>query len=386
LLIIFENSSEPHEIVNWCNMIKLRVMTWNIGFGSRKSEFISSDANRAKEILDVVNTLNVDAVALQEMVNREYSDNFPSFNLTKYLIDNDDKLSSIHFEPTVSLGRRHCYPYGKLPEIKKKIKIKWQENGPGIWIRNINNWQLRNLYSDDVIQQAAIEVQRPLPHPLYMGEQPAPVGMEDKPEYSAGRDEEDRPVLWSRIEKINVQLLNLKIYFVSLHLPTLNGEEKGYPRGNFNKSQKNIFHNVLRLSAEILGDYTVDDLAFEYRQYFLNNIISQVKRIEEYWEAEDGENRCIFILAGDFNFYHTTSTNPKKTGEQILLENNDFKRAKLDGTTRPGDRLIDNIWVKGAKTVSEWKDKGKSIDEISKYIQRLKKISDHYPVIAEIGF
>jgi endonuclease/exonuclease/phosphatase family metal-dependent hydrolase len=361
-------------------------MTWNIGFGSRKSEFISSDANRAKEILDVVNTLNVDAVALQEMANREYSDNFPLFNLTKYLIDNDDKLSSIHFEPTVSLGNRHCYPYGKLPEINKKFNIKWQENGLGIWIRNVNNCQLRNLYSDDINQQAAIEVQRPLPHPLYMGEQPAPTGMEDNPEYSAGRDEEDRPVLWSRIEKINGNLLNLKIYFVSLHLPTLNGEEKGYPSGNFNKSQKNIFHDVLRLSADKIGDYTVDDLAFEYRQYFLNNIISQVKRIEEYWKAEDSENRCIFILAGDFNFYHTTSTNPNKTGEQILLEDNNFKRAKLEGTTRPGDRLIDNIWVKGAKTVSECKDKGKSVEEISKHIQRLKKISDHYPVMAEICF
>ena len=57
----------------------------------------------------------------------------------------------------------------------------------------------------------------------------------------------------------------------------------------------------------------------------------------------------------------------------------------MDGTTRPGNRLIDNIWVKGAETVSEWKEEDKSIEEIPTYVQRLNKISDHYPVIAEIG-
>jgi hypothetical protein len=132
-------------------MIKLRAMTWNVGFGSRKSEFTPSDSDRGKEILDIVNTLNVDAVALQEMANREYVDNFPSFNLTEYLSNNGDKLSRIHFEPTISLGSRHSYPNGRLPELNKKFDIKWQENGPGIWIRNINKWQLKNLYSNDDI-------------------------------------------------------------------------------------------------------------------------------------------------------------------------------------------------------------------------------------------
>lgn len=367
-------------------MIKLRVMTWNVGFGSRKSDFISSDAERAREILDIVNTFDVDAVALQEMANREYFDNFPSFNLTKFLSYNDYKLSSIHFEPIVSLGSRHSYPFGKLPELHKKYNINWQENGPGIWIRNVNNWQLKNLYSNEIRYPATVETQRPLPHPLYMGETPAPKGMEDKNEYSAGRDEEDRPVLWSRIDKTDGQLANLKIYFLSLHLPTLKGEEQGYPQGIFNKSQQNIFYNVLRLSGEQISKYTVDELASEYRQYFLNHIIAQVKRIEEYWQAENSENRCVFILAGDFNFYHTTSNFLNKKGEQIILENTGFERAKLNGTTRPGNRLIDNIWVKGAETVAELKENGRSIEEMDEHVQRLKKISDHYPVIAEIGF
>ena len=361
-------------------------MTWNVGFGSRKPEFISSDANRAKEIRDVVNTFNVDAVALQEMANREYIDNFPSFNLTKYLSDNDDKSNSIHFEPTVSLGSRHSYPYGKLPELNKKFDIKWQENGLGIWIRNVNKWQLKNLYSNNLMHLAAVEVQRPLPHPLYMGEAPALKGRKDKPEYSAGRDEEDRPALWSRLNKIDDKSSSFKIYFVSLHLPTLKGEEQGYSIGDFNKSQKNIFHNVLRLPADKIGSYNVDDLASEYRQYFLSHLIAQIERIEEYWQAKNNEDQCIFILAGDFNFYHTTSNNLDKKGEQIILESTGFERAKLDGTTRPGNRLIDNIWVKGAETVSEWKKEGMSIEEIDQYVQILKKLSDHYPVIAEVCF
>ena len=76
----------------------------------------------------------------------------------------------------------------------------------------------------------------------------------------------------------------------------------------------NIFHNVLRLSTDKIRNYTVDDLAFEYRQYFLNDIIAQVSGIEEYWKVENNENRCIFILAGDFNFYHTTSINHDEKG------------------------------------------------------------------------
>jgi len=46
--------------------------------------------------------------------------------------------------------------------------------------------------------------------------------------------------------------------------------------------------------------------------------------------------------------------------------------------------------VKGTETVSEWKEEDRSedrsIEEIPTYAQKLKKISDHFPVIAEIGF
>jgi len=367
-------------------MIKLRVVSWNVGFGSRKKDFVQLDSDRAKKILYFVNSLKIDAVALQEIANREYSDNSPSFNLTKYLSDNDYNLSSIHFEPTISLGSRHSYPYGKLPELNKKFAIKWQENGLGIWIRNINNWQLKNLYSDDPTLPVTVEVQRPLSHPLYMGEAPAPKGMEDDKNYSAGRDEEDRPVLWSRIYRTDRKLSNLKIYFASLHLPTLKGEEQGCSKGIFNKSQQNIFYNVLRLSGKKIGSYTIDDLASEYRQYFLNHLIAQVMRIEEYWKVGSSENKCIFILAGDLNFYHSTPMILHKVGEQIFLENSGFERAKLDGSTRPGNRLIDNIWVKGAEKIAEWKEEHRSIEEIDAYVQSLKKLSDHYPVIAEICF
>lgn len=366
----------------------LCVIAWNIGFGARKTSF-TSDSERADEILKIVKDKDVDAVALQEMAYRKYDKD--EFNLKDYLENKDEKQNHIHFEISLSLGLQNSYPYGKLPEIKKKFKeiwqvdIEWQKQGPGIWVRNVNNWKLVNLYSNDNKHRAVIEVQRPLPHPLYMGEEPAPKDMEDKKKYSAGRDEEDRPVLWSRIDKDEAKIKNLKIYFVSLHLPTLKNEEKkNHPAGDFTKSQKDIAENVLKLSeSRILPNYTIDRLASELRQYYLNHIIFQVKRIEKYWKAT---SNCVFILAGDFNFYHTTSTNLNKTVEQIILENNGFKRAKLDGTTRPGNRLIDNIWVKGAKTVSEWKEEGKSIEEMTKYVDILEKISDHYPVIAKIGF
>jgi len=43
----------------------LRVMAWNVGFGSRKG--FAEDSVRADGILKIVNKLNVDIVALQEM-------------------------------------------------------------------------------------------------------------------------------------------------------------------------------------------------------------------------------------------------------------------------------------------------------------------------------
>jgi len=364
-------------------MDKLSVMTWNIGFGSRKEKFIQSDSKRAEEILNLMKKFDVDAIALQEMANREYN-NGERFNLREFFIKNDDEMDKVHFEHTVSLGCHHSYPYGKLPEINKKFNIKRQENGLGICVRNVNNWYLRNLYSDENMHPATVEVQRPIPHPLYMGGKSAPKGKEDKKEYSAGRDEEDRPVLWSRIDNPDSKFKSLKIYFVSLHLPTLNGEEKGLGSGVFNKTHKDIAKNVLNLQDdEKINNYTVDDIASKLREYFLNHIISQVKRIEEFWKSEDNKNKCVFILAGDFNFYHYKDDD-QKLPEQILLEKNEFKCAKLSGATQPVDeehpknRLIDNIWVKGVEK--------ENIGEREVNVEKLGGISDHYPVVAQIKF
>ena len=53
--------------------------------------------------------------------------------------------------------------------------------------------------------------------------------------------------------------------------------------------------------------------------------------------------------------------------------------------TRPGARLVDNIWVKGAESVSEWKSQaGRPVEEA--FREDLDGISDHYPVVADIRF
>jgi len=41
-------------------MIKLRVMTWNIDFGSRKEDFIPSDPDRANKVLEFVDRFNIE--------------------------------------------------------------------------------------------------------------------------------------------------------------------------------------------------------------------------------------------------------------------------------------------------------------------------------------
>jgi len=357
--------------------VHLRVMSWNVGFGSRKG--FSHDLNRAEGILKIVKDFKVDVLALQEMGNSKYNIGLPSFNFIKYMKENDDQLNSFDFLPTVSLGSRHCYPYGKLPQMNRESGVSWFEYGPGVWVRNVNNLHLRNLYSDDNKYPATIEVQRPIPHPLYMGE---------KPEASAGRDEEDRPALWARIDTSKDKLQNLKIYFVSMHLPTLKNEEKNIRKEHFTSSQENIAQNMLKLSKKWIDNNSVDQLGSELRQYYLKQVTYQAKKIEEFWKAENSPNRCVFILAGDFNFYHNKNN---KLPEQKLLEDYGFICAKIDGTTRPIDekhpnaRLIDNVWVKGAKDVMEYRVNGNQIEK-STYVDFLTKISDHYPVIADINF
>lgn len=337
-----------------------RFMAWNVGFSSRKEEFLS-DEKRASEILNIVERCGAKIVALDEMASRQYS-NGMSFDLEDYIRLKDMIRQSVYFEPALSLGNRHSNPYGKLPELKDKFGISRQEQGLGIWVRH--PLSLRNLYSLDQ-GDARVEAFRPLPHPLYMGMRPT-----DEKKHSAGRDEEDRPVLLARIgtderkEKV--------IYFASLHLPTLKNEERDPPTEELSSRQKEILEITLGLSPAAVKN--VDELGANLRVYFLRHLLSQAKRIEEYW----GEaTSCVFVLAGDFNFEHK----PTIQEYQVLIAAG-FQAAKTQGSTRPGGRLIDNIWVKGADKVEEFLVNGKRVED--EYSNTLDTVSDHYPVVADI--
>lgn len=383
----------------------LRVMAWNVGFGSRKG--FAEDSVRADGILKIVNKLNVDIVALQEMGSAEYSIGLPPFNFPEYLKRSDPKLNSIHFFPTISLGSRHCYPYGKIRELNDTAGVCWLEYGPGIWVRNVNGWHLRNLWSDKNIDRATIEVQRPIPHPLYMGEAPESEGdkaNKDKKKYSASRDEEDRPVLWSRIDKMPCdkmrrELKELRVFFLSLHLPTLKNEEKDKKNVRLlNKTQKNIRDFTLSLSKSYLDECLhdkkkygkksniVDVLASNLRLRYLEQVLAQCEYIEEYWK----DSQCVFIFAGDFNFHHSNNNQSVKMPEEVFLRKKGFLPAKKSGSSRPGGRLVDNIWVKKLVEAKEcgvdnYVAKGVQIEgEAADNYTSLSKISDHYPVVADI--
>lgn len=369
----------------------LRVLSWNLGFGSRKAEFIAPDNVRAQKIVEIVRALDPDVIAFQELANREYGDSSDFFNLQEFLQKHDPQLCLLHYEKTLSFLARHSYPYGKLAQLRKNFSIQRQENGLGIGLRTSRHWQLANLYTRRTEYPAIIEVQRPLPHPLYMGENPALPGLEAKSEFSAGRDEEDRPILWSRLipghESVNI------IYFVSLHLPTLKGEEKNLTAGELTRTQIDLLINVLRFPESNRKQLTVDKLGSALRHYFLQQLLAQVTRLEAYWQAENPLNKCIFILAGDFNFYHTAFNSTVKTAEQLFLENNGFMAAKKTGTSCPvfnnHFRLIDNIWVRGAKSIGEISfllDSERVTIEKSHYSNVLGRLSDHYPVVAEISW
>jgi endonuclease/exonuclease/phosphatase family metal-dependent hydrolase len=75
------------------NTCTLRVMAWNIGFGSRKDSFLEDDV-RAQTALEIVTELDADIVALQEMGNAAYSGGLRSFNLEKYLRGSDLRFIS----------------------------------------------------------------------------------------------------------------------------------------------------------------------------------------------------------------------------------------------------------------------------------------------------
>src|SRR6185295_6610083 len=115
--------------------------------------------------------------------------------------------------------------------------------------RRKGGWRLRGLYDD--ASAASVETQRPIPHLLYMGASPGESG---------GRDEEDRPVLWSSPGHADVDALGIKLFFAAMHLPTLSGEER--PAAGLNDPQRFIAKELLKLSG---GAETPDDLGSELR-------------------------------------------------------------------------------------------------------------------------
>jgi endonuclease/exonuclease/phosphatase family metal-dependent hydrolase len=342
-----------------------RFMAWNVGFSSRKEEFLP-DEDRALEIVKFVRCCDAKIVAVDEMASRQYRSG-TSFSLRECIRLNDKELSSIHFESALSLGCRNSNPYGKLPELERKFGVVRQEQGLGIWVRK--PLRLRNLYSIETGAKARIEVSRPLPHPLYMGIRPR-----DQKEYSAGRDEEDRPVLWARIGDGEIE--EIKIYFVSLHLPTPKNEEKEPPEKTLTSRQREILEKTLGLSSV----KHVDQLGSKLRVYFLRHLVSQSIRIEEYW---GNANSCVFVFAGDFNFEHDQASGQSE--ERKVLTSAGFKAAKAGGFTRPGGRFVDNIWVKGAEA-NEFLVDGKHQIEQSRFSEKLLKISDHFPVVADVSW
>ncbi len=342
---------------------KIRCIAWNVGFSSRKSEFLP-DRERASKIIEIVKNLDAGIIALDEMASRRYSDG-SSFDLEENIRLNDAATHLIHFESALSLGIRHSNPYGKLSELKEKFGITRQEQGLGIWVRE--PLSIGNLYSQDR-GEPRIEVFRPLPHPLYMGTSPS-----DEKTHSAGRDEEDRPVLIARIDQLSAgQPAKEAIYFASLHLPTLKNEEKNPPVTELSSRQREILEITLGLSPADIDN--VDQLGARLRVYLLRHLISQMTRIEQYW---GDSKRCIFILAGDYNFDHKHPSLEYQT-----LASAGYRPAKTEGATRPGNRLVDNIWVKGAGSVNEVLVNGKHIEE--EY--DLTPVSDHFPVVADISW
>jgi endonuclease/exonuclease/phosphatase family metal-dependent hydrolase len=350
-------------------MAKHVFMTWNLGFAARKRGFIADDYQRASKIATVIETCQAEVIALQELANRSYL-NGTSFSLEQFF-STQVPNSFVHFEPALSLGIRHFNPFGKIRELRQNFGIVEQAQGPGIWHcagQAMDQLHLRNLYSDQA-DLARVEMSQPMPHSLYMG---------DSKSKNAGRDEEDRPILWARLSEWDdekSQETGPKLYFMCIQLPTLRGERETPPVTTLSERQKEICDVTLG-SASVTG---VDDLGSKLRVYCLLHIISQAERIEKYWE-EWGGHKCVFILAGDFNFEHNTRP---PVPEYNLLTGEGFIPVKVKGYTRsphPPDRLVDNIWVKGV-------EKGKlceilppaSVGGIS-----LSRLSDHYPVIAEI--
>ncbi len=359
------------------NHIHLKALTWNIGFGSLKKEHWHSDeATKIKNIQKTIQHIQPDVVTFQEIANRTYLDAKAPFQFLKQLKETDQKIKSAHFESTLFLGSKNSFPFGKIEQLQLE-NIRTQETGIGIIIRNENQWKLTNLYTNIANSQSKVEVQNSLPSPLYMG---------DDRNNRAGRDEESRPVLWSRIQHPNLPP-DWNVFFTAVHFPTLKGEEKSQTPGLLTNSQENIFENVLNLPSSRRDSITIDELGTELRLFMLRQIVFQMERLESFWKSESPNARCIFLLAGDFNFYHYTDLFQEEKPEFTFLKKNGFSPTKRTGYTRTKNRTHDNIWVSLPELESHQEILVSEMELPTALNDRfLFSISDHLPVVCELSF
>jgi endonuclease/exonuclease/phosphatase family metal-dependent hydrolase len=336
-------------------MRSLKLLTWNLSFASRKRTFVSDDKERAQVIARIISTQSPDIVALQEVANRIYVDG-RIFNLSDYLIQQMTGYK-IYFHKALSLPTQHSNPYGKAKLLEKEFAIHSHEQGIGLLYRtNSSKLKLSNLYSLDK-GEANIEVTHPLPQSLYMGS--------EIDENSAGRDDEDRPALWSRWKIKDFGMI--KLFFVSLHLPTLKGERSNNIDYSFTSRQIEI-RDVILNQPYITN---INELGAELRCYYLRGIISQCERLENYWKIKDSNSKIWFILAGDFNFNHLVDTKERK-----LLQSSRFIMSQAIGSSKESGMLLDNIWIRS--------DNGTEVKAEILSDLNLYSLSDHLPINIEL--
>jgi len=336
-------------------MQSLKLLTWNLSFASRKKTFISDDKKRAKVIAKIISTLSPDIIALQEIANRIYDDD-TKFVLSNYLTQQMIGYK-IFFQEALSLPNQHSNPYGKIELLKKEFAIHSHEQGIGLLYRTSSSeFKLGNLYSVEK-GEAKIEVTRPLPHSLYMGS--------DIDENSAGRDDEDRPALWSRWEIKDFGMI--KLFFVSVHLPTLKGERSDNFDYSFTQRQLEI-RDIILNQPDIIS---IDELGAKLRCYYLRGIISQCERLERYWKKKENGSKVCFILAGDFNFNHTSDTQECK-----LLQSSRFIMSQMTGISKESGMLLDNIWIKSDIDIEV---KAEILSDSNLY-----SLSDHLPIFIQL--
>ena len=365
--------------------IHLRILTWNLGFGSGKNDFERDTLKRFYRIIQTVRAIDPDIVVFQEAANQDYSNGTEPFEFIGRWKDTDDAFSMGYFQPSLSLGVLNNFPGGKFESLQRYSQVIKQEQGLVMLIRNARGWYLKNLYSDAPNDVKAVEIQRAMPHSLYMG---------SHQESIAGRDEEDRPILWMRIGRKGLPDL-YKVFVAGLHFPTLSGEEQGIPAGHFTPSQLNILENYLSLPTTEKAGLTVDNLGAALRLSMLKQLVFQALRLDEYWKSKASENECLFFFTGDFNFLHTNERYLVKSDEQHFLENNGFECIKKNGFTRKENwKLHDNIWVQMPPSSAQNKEKLSvkyaelnafgAKEPITSWPKDLDKISDHYPVAAAV--